>query len=186
MVLIYKITRRLHSCYIRFKLASIKRIYRDRLSLPSRFSVGNDFKISYDRSKSRISIDEGSFFRDYCRIVSEKNSTISIGKNVFFNNFCSLNALGEITIGNNCSFGEGVKMYDHNHTFSNMKVLIQEQGYTVGKITIGDNCWVGSNVIILKDVTIGSNSVIGAGCIIYKSVPANSVIVNHQNLMNIP
>ncbi|WP_245539688.1 hypothetical protein [Riemerella columbina] len=42
-----------------------------------------------------------------------------------------------------------------------------------------------TNCIILKGVTIGDNSIIGAGCIIYKDVPANSIIINKQELLDI-
>jgi len=60
---------------------------------------------------------------------------------------------------------------------------VSNQGYTIGKIKIGNNCWIGSHVVILKDVTIGDNVVIGAGCIIHKSIPGNSVVMNNQNLL---
>ena len=40
-----------------------------------------------------------------------------------------------------------------------------------------------SKVVILKGVTIGDHAVIGAGCIIYKDVPANTVVVNKQELV---
>ena len=60
---------------------------------------------------------------------------------------------------------------------------IKHQGYTTAPIHIGKHCWIGSNVIILKGVTVGYNCVIGAGCVIYKDIPANSVVVNKQDLV---
>ena len=108
---------------------------------------------------------------------------VKISDNVFFNNYCSVCALNEITIGEGTIFGENVKIYDHNHIYSNPDVLIKKQGYTSAPIHIGKHCWIGSNVTILKGVTIGDNSVIGAGCVIYKNVPANSIVVNKQELL---
>jgi len=108
---------------------------------------------------------------------------LEIGENCFFNNNCSITCLGKIMIGSNNQFGEGVLMYDHNHAYSNKEKLIAEQGYTIGKIIIGNNCWIGSHVIILKDVEIGDNVIIGAGCIIHKSISSNSVIYNEQSLV---
>jgi acetyltransferase-like isoleucine patch superfamily enzyme len=81
----------------------------------------------------------------------------------------------KITIGENCLFGENVKIYDHNHRFKSTS-LIKDQGYTTAPITIGRNVWVGSDVTILKGVTVGDNSVIGAGCVISENIPANHVV----------
>lgn len=105
---------------------------------------------------------------------------MSIGDNVFFNNYCSINAKDSITIGNDTIFGENVRIYDHNHTFSEKDILIRYQGYTVAPIIIGNNCWICSNVIILKGVTIGDNVVIGAGCVISTDIPSNSICRNKQ------
>lgn len=108
---------------------------------------------------------------------------VKIGDNVFFNHDCSITCNGStITIESGTIFGEGVKIYDHNHCYQDTELPIKEQGYTVAPVTIGSHCWIASNVVILKGVTIGDNCVIGAGCIIYKDVPANTVVVNHQNL----
>ena len=113
----------------------------------------------------------------------DKQGEIVIGSNVFFNNYCSLNAMQHISIGDGTIFGENVKVYDHNHFYKNPDVPINEQGFTSSPINIGKHCWIASNVVILKGVTIGNNSVIGAGCIIYKDVPANTVVVNKQELL---
>ena len=91
--------------------------------------------------------------------------------------------MSEISIGDNTQFGESVKIYDHNHQYRNLNLLINQQGYVKGKVIIGSNCWIGSNVVVLKDVEIGDNVVIGAGCVIYKSIPANSLVTNNQNLI---
>lgn len=101
---------------------------------------------------------------------------VTIGNNVLFNNYCSLNCLEEITIGDNTWFGEGVRLYDHNHKFRDETLPFSLQGFSTGKISIGSNVWVGANVVILQNVTIGDNCVIGANNLIYKSVPANTII----------
>ena len=94
------------------------------------------------------------------------------------NNYCSINCLENIEIGENTLFGEGVKIYDHNHQYSSEK--IEHQKFTTAPVKIGKNCWLGSNVIILKGVTIGDNVILGAGCVIYKDIPANSIVINKQ------
>lgn len=80
-------------------------------------------------------------------------------------------------------FGENVKLYDHNHRFTDKQINFKDQGFKVGSIKIGDNCWIGSNVTILCNVSIGDNVVIGANCLIYKSIPSNTVVKNKNDLL---
>ena len=115
-----------------------------------------------------------------------------IGDNCFFNRGCSLNILEGLEIGDNCIFGENVKIYDQNHRFSRGDLPIREQGYKTAKIQIGSDCWIGSNTVILKGVTIGSGCVIGAGCIIDRDIPENSIVransettVEHRGTENV-
>jgi acetyltransferase-like isoleucine patch superfamily enzyme len=110
-----------------------------------------------------------------------KNSAVSIGEGVFFNQNFSLNAMGTITIGNDTIFGEDVKIYDHNHGFKNKTMLIKEQPYSIGRVDIGSNCWIGSNVVILKDVKIGDNCIVGANTLVTKDISPNTVIYNKVN-----
>lgn len=124
-----------------------------------------------------VHIDKSISYRSGLKLIITKDANLKIGKGCFFNNFCSINCLYKIQIGDNCIFGENVKIYDHNHRYKN-NGLIKEQGYSLGEIKIGQNCWFGSNVTILKGVTIGDNVVVGANCVIYKDVPSNSVIVS--------
>lgn len=116
-------------------------------------------------------------------IVIGKKGKLIIGNNVFFNNYCSVNCLSNINIGDGCIFGEGVKLYDHNHEYKDINLLIKQQGFKRGKITIGKNCWIGSNVVILNNVNIGDNVIIGANCLIYKSIPSNSIVKNNSGLL---
>ncbi len=131
------------------------------------------YKIIYC-GKFKISLS--STFRERFNLCIDKG-TIHIGNNVFFNNDCSISATGSsIKIGDGTIFGEGVKIYCHNHIYKNFNIPIKDQGYMTAPVEIGRHCWIGSNVIILKGVSIG------AGCVIYKSIPANSIIIVKQEL----
>lgn len=158
----------------------------------SNINIHNSFQpkdLGYFKGKGNeygdIYIDEQFYMKEHCNILVFPGAKLSIGKNVFFNNNCSINCLDKIEIGNNTMFGEGVKLYDHNHltTVVDTEVLISKAEFSTAPIIIGKNCWIASNVIILKGVTIGDNSIIGAGCVIYKSIPANSIVKNNQNLI---
>ena len=140
------------------------------------------YKIYY---KNQVKLHNSVTFRDSFKILPTKESRITIGKGTFFNNYCSIASQGEIIIGEYCLFGEGVKIYDHNHIFKNMPELIIDQGFKVGKVNIGNNCWIGSNVIILNGVRVGNNCVIGAGCIIDKDIPNNSILRHDGTLSKI-
>lgn len=141
--------------------------------------IGNFSNLSIDPSASFI-IGNHVNLKNYCNFVLAKNAKIILEDNVFMNNYCSVNALEKIEIGENTLFGEGVKLYDHNHEYSRNKV--EHQKFTTAPIKIGKNCWLGSNVTVLKGVTIGDNCIIGAGCLIYKDIPAGSIVKLNQNL----
>ncbi|MCQ9640307.1 acyltransferase [Chryseobacterium sp. WG14] len=132
-----------------------------------------------------ITIGENFLIREYGRILVFPNAKLQIGKGVFFNNYCSINCLDNIEIGDDTIFGEGVRLYDHNHLIhKNENLSIEKEKYTKKPIKIGKNCWIGSNTVILKGVTIGDNSIIGAGCVIHQSVPSNTIMKNKQNLIS--
>lgn len=122
-------------------------------------------------------------FRRGFQVFIEDNGILCIGKNVFFNNYCSITARKKIVIGDNCIFGENVRLYDHNHNYKEKDVLICNQGFSSDEIIIEEGCWIGSNVTILKGVHIGKHSVIGAGVIVYKDLPENSLTINKQNIV---
>lgn len=109
-------------------------------------------------------------------LVIEKGGKVSLGKDVFFNNGCSINCRQEVNIGDNCLFGEGVRIYDHNHRFRDPDKPVASQGFKCAPVRIGGNTWIGSDVVILKGVTIGSNAVIGAGCVIDFDVPSRTIV----------
>lgn len=117
--------------------------------------------------------------RNYCNIIVGNDAELFLGNRFFMNNYCSINCLEKIEIGENTLFGEGVKLYDHNHEYSSEpEFKVEHQKFRTAPVKIGKNCWLGSNVTVLKGVTIGDNTIIGAGCLVYKDVPANSVVKN--------
>ncbi len=146
------------------------------------YNFSNLLKIESDGSNFILNIGNNFSARNNLSLSLMNSSKIIMGNNVFFNNNCSINALESIEIGNNVLFGENVKIYDHNHKYSDTNKPIYEQGFSTSKVKIGSNVWIGSNVTILKGVTIGDNSIIGANTLIFKSIPNNSVVKLEQKL----
>ena len=135
------------------------------------------YKIIYGK---KIKFGKGVTFRRGFSLVIENGASVEIGDGCFFNNYCSINAMEQIKIGENCLFGECVKIYDHNHVFKYEDIPIKEQGFKTGKIIIQENCWIASNVIILKGANIGKNTVIAAGEIIDNKIQNNIVVKNNM------
>ena len=140
--------------------------------------IADAFNLELPQSNYQLELGTRVNFKKYCNVLLFPNSKLIIEENVFFNNYCSINCLGEIRIGLNCIFGEGVKLYDHNHKheYVNGELKVARDDYNIGSIVIGNNCWIGSNVTILKNVVIGDNVIIGANVLIYKSIASNSII----------
>lgn len=187
LTIFFKIIRRcnllVERLYKRIKIKQWQSLYGKRIRINNAFEFGKSCAIIFDASDSSVAIGANVQVRNHFHIRSGNNGKLVIGNKVFFNNNCSIHCLSDIFIGDHNQFGEGVKMYDHNHQFRNTHQRISEQGYSTGSIRIGNNCWIGSNVIILKNVEIGDNVVIGAGCTIHQSVPSNTIVINHQSLV---
>ena len=108
-------------------------------------------------------------------------ATLKLGNRVFFNDHCTIRCGKYIEIGKDTMFGDGVRIFDHNHQYSNYHV--EKISFNTGPVIIGKNCWIGSNVVILKGVTIGDNVIIGAGAVIHKDIPSNSIVVSKEELV---
>lgn len=132
---------------------------------------------------SELLLGENVRFREFNSIVIKNNGKLTIGDNCFFNSYTSISCLNNITIGNNSIFGEGIKIYDHNHTFEFKNDKRDYDDYKLKPVKIGNNCWISSNVIILAGVTIGDNVVIGAGCLIYEDIASGKIVKLKQDLI---
>ena len=148
------------------KMRIIIKITANKIAYKERLSLGNDFAF-----RKRLEIN-----------ITGKDAKISIGSNVFFNNDCSLNSKIGISIGDDCIFGEGVKIYDHNHEYKDFEAPIYKQGYKIRCVTIGRGCWIGSNSIILPGSSIGERTIIGAGCIINGDIPSGVIVTSGRKI----
>lgn len=181
---------RLSAFYSRLINARIHMLLRQIKSLPNvsihkSFELGDTNFINANSGIKKLCISEYVTWRRYCNIYLDQNGSLTINKNVFFNNYCSINCLGNIEIGENTIFGEGVKIYDHNHdyNFEKEKLIVQKDSFKIGFVKIGMNCWIGSNVTILNNVCIGDNVIVGANCLIFKSIPSNSIVKAQNGLI---
>lgn len=141
---------------------------------------GNFQQINID-STAHVELGQDITLRSFVCLEVGNGGTLKLGNRVFFNNHCSIRCEHHIEIGKDTMFGDGVRIFDHNHQYSNYHV--EKIAFNYGKISIGKNCWIGANVVILKGVTIGDNVIIGAGAVIHKDIPSNSIVVSKEELI---
>ncbi|ACV64767.1 Acetyltransferase (isoleucine patch superfamily)- like protein [Desulfofarcimen acetoxidans DSM 771] len=164
--------------YIRLLLCKV--VLGKKLKLRNFFYTYIDSFVNIEINKNGcIFMGKNVRIRKMCNLKCT-SGIIRIGNNVFFNNFVSLNCREHIEVGDDCLFGENVKIYDHDHTFrqgekTSMLPIVSQ------RIIIGNNVWIGANVVILKGVSIGDNAVIGAGSLINKDVGASTIIYNKKD-----
>lgn len=139
-------------------------------------------RIVYNIFSNNISVGKRLNFRRRFEINAVDGGTVKIGNKVFFNNDCSINAHKSIEIGDNCIFGENVKIYDHNHIFKDLSKPIYKQGFKCKNVIIGNDCWIGSNTVILAGSIIGDHCIVGAGCIISGIIPSNSIVRSGRDI----
>lgn len=101
---------------------------------------------------------------------------IIIGDNLSLNTNTQIGADGgEIHIGNNVLIGPNVviRAADHGTARSN---LIMRQPHVGGVINIEDDVWIGSNVVILRNVRLGRGCVVAAGAVVTKDVAPYDIV----------
>lgn len=102
-----------------------------------------------------------------------------IGVNLGMNNDIQENALWSsepwlITVGNNCQFVLGSRIFTHG---GGRVLRVFEADYdSFGKVFIGNNVYLGANSLIMPGCTIGDGVLVAAGSVVTKSVPPNVVI----------
>jgi len=102
-----------------------------------------------------------------------------IGRNFFANYNLTIQDDGEVTIGDDCSFGPNVTIVTPVHPMlaSERRALRDPEGAVrhmcwAKPVRIGNDCWLGANVVVCPGVTIGDGCVIGAGSVVTRDIPA--------------
>ena len=83
--------------------------------------------------------------------------------------------IGPVEIGNHVHIGQNVVISGLNHNYSNVDMLIDEQGINTSLIKIEDDVWIGANSVITAGVHIGNHCVIAAGSVVRGEIPAYTV-----------
>lgn len=130
---------------------------------------------------SHLDIGQDVIFQSFTSLNVASGAQLKLGTRVFFNDHCTVRCQHSIEIGKDTMFGDGVRIFDHNHQYSNYH--IEKIDYSVAPVKIGANCWIGANTVILKGVTIGDNVIIGANSLIFQDIPSNSIAMSKEELI---
>lgn len=144
-----------------------------------KLGVNNYLDISKD---AEFQIEEGVTLNESNYLTVKKGGRLSIGKNTYITR-ATISCLDEINIGESCILGEGLKIFDHNHQYTTEPFSVSKTKFNTAAVKLGNNVWTGANCIILKGVTIGDHVILGAGCVVHKDVPANTMLLNQQELL---
>lgn len=123
---------------------------------------GNFQQINID-STAHVELGQDITLRSFVCLEVGNGATLKLGNRVFFNINCSIHCGYHIEIGKDTMFGDGVRIFDSNHQYSNYHV--EKIAFNYGKISIGKNCWI------------------GAGAVIHKDIPSNSIVVSKEELI---
>lgn len=170
----------IRKCVSLLKLWLLKMVYFSKIKfhLNESISISTRIRVS---GQGKIILGKQISTRRNVEFNSNQGGIINIGNHTFFNNNCILASHEKIEIGEDCSFGPNVVVYDHDHDFKIHGGKKLEK-YKTSPIKIGNNVWIGANVIILRGVTIGDNSVIAAGTIVREDVRKN--VIYHSKIDN--
>ncbi len=148
----------------------------EHIEIGNQVTIHRDVRIrSFGRSSKVVIADCVELDRGV-DIKIHHDGEMEIGEYTYIGPYTCLSG-NNIKIGKDCLIASHSGIYANNHTFSDSRRKIREQGNNYQGITIEDNCWLGSGVRVLDGVTIGEGSVIGAGAVVTKNIPAYSIAV---------
>ena len=139
--------------------------------------IGKNVKISKSCliiGLKNISLGSNIRIDAFTSIIANKGF-LKLGNNIHIGGHGHLLCSGGITIKNNCTFSQGVRIYSQSDDYSGKKptglfVKNKYQNYKKGEVIIGAKSLIGSGSIILPNVKISKNTLIGALSLINKNI----------------
>src|SRR5207245_11031428 len=99
-----------------------------------------------------------------------------VGVGVYFERDVRMEAaVGGVGVGKNLLIGPDSGVRAADDVFAGQNRPIGEQGHVGGVISVEEDCWLGSHVVVTRNVTIGKGSVVGAHSVVTKDIPPYSL-----------
>lgn len=132
----------------------------------------------------RLSIGRYAWIEVVAESVEETCSPmIKIGQGFHASERLHISVINRVEIGDDCLFGSGVYISDHNHgSYKGSEqshpneLPVERKLISHGTVIIGSRVWMGDNVIIVGPVTIGDGVVVGANSVVTRDVPDNVIV----------
>jgi len=141
-------------------------------------SCGEGFEAQYPlvvRGGENISIGDNFRSMGNTYLYGDEGDIV-IGDNLGLNtNVIIGSSGGKIRIGNNVLIGPNTVLRAANHGLLRNE-RINKQPSVGGVIVLKDDVWLGSNVVVLKDVTLEIGTVVAAGSVVTRSTEAYSIV----------
>ena len=99
------------------------------------------------------------------------------------NYFGDRTMIGNVKIGNYCSFAPDVKIAQSQHALAYIttcqKICSENFGYSLNHVSaiIENDVWIGANAVVMQGVHIGNGAVIGASAVVTHDVPPYAIVV---------
>ena len=162
---------------IRIALIKIRVGNRVRISLVQPMRMSSSLMIQNKIKK--VQIGRNFKLEENAKVRVIDGGSLIVGNNCFFNCNSYMTVMGETVIGDNCSIGPNILIFDHDHDFKSEGGL-KSGKFKIGTIKIGNNVWIGGGTIILRGSEIGDNAVIGAGSLVKGIIPANTIFIQKR------
>ena len=117
----------------------------------------------------RVTIASGA------RIFSPQDVTIGDDVGIGRGTMIDASDGGIIEIGSGIGIGPYCVLRAADHGFDDPNVPFRLQRHVPGRIVIEDDVWLGSHVVVTRNVRIGRGAVIGAHSVVTKDVPPYAV-----------
>lgn len=124
-----------------------------------------------------ISFGDNVTVMRFSSLHAHEGGELHIGDSFSMNSNSQLGAAGSsIHIGPSCLVGSNCVLRAADHGFRQGGVPIRQQGHVAGPIRLEGDNWLGSNVVITKDVVMGAGAVAAAGAVVTQSVLPRQIV----------
>ena len=169
--MVFKIINKCKTLYYKVK-------YKTTLKIENKIIFPKNTEIFINNGNIEIGKNFGA--GSGLRLAAVRGGEIFIADNVAFNYSVRMVAHKSIFVGEGCSLGPNVMIYDHDHDYDGKSFSRQE--FKVSPVVIEKNCWIGANSIILRGAHIGEGCIVGAGTIVKGTIPPHSLVTNNREL----
>lgn len=165
----------------KLKIVSLKILFGNQIKLHWSDKIAPTVKVRIN-DRGFINLGENVELRENCILNVTAGGKLIIEDRVFMNDGCCINSRNKVVIGSDTMFGQGVKIYDHDHDYRSEDIKIN---FIQDPVIIGSNVWICSDVIVLRGCNIGDGSVIAAGTVVKKNVRSKMLCYTKKEIQTV-